>query len=67
MKIALGTARGLAYLHEDSNPCVIHCDFKASNVLLIDDFTPKGSNFELAKEATEGSHHISTRVIGTFG
>ena len=41
MKIALGTARGLAYLHEDSNPCVIHCDFKASNVLLIDDFTPR--------------------------
>uniref|UniRef100_A0A7N2RB64 Protein kinase domain-containing protein n=1 Tax=Quercus lobata TaxID=97700 RepID=A0A7N2RB64_QUELO len=41
MKIALGAARGLAYLHEDSNPCVIHRDFKAIKVLLEDDFTPR--------------------------
>ncbi|XP_077227258.1 receptor-like serine/threonine-protein kinase ALE2 [Tasmannia lanceolata] len=67
MKIALGAARGLAYLHEDSNPRVIHRDFKASNILLEDDFTPKVSDFGLAREATEGSRHISTRVMGTFG
>ncbi|KAK7265372.1 hypothetical protein RJT34_32991 [Clitoria ternatea] len=68
MKIALGAARGLAYLHEDSNPRVIHRDFKSSNILLEDDFTPKVSDFGLARAATdEEDKHISTRVMGTFG
>ncbi|KAJ7532692.1 hypothetical protein O6H91_13G014500 [Diphasiastrum complanatum] len=68
LKIALGAARGLAYLHEDSNPRVIHRDFKASNILLEDDFTPKVSDFGLAKAASDQmSGHISTRVMGTFG
>ncbi|XP_017249821.1 receptor-like serine/threonine-protein kinase ALE2 [Daucus carota subsp. sativus] len=67
LKIALGAARGLAYLHEDSNPRVIHRDFKTANILLEDDFTPKVSDFGLAREATEGSLHISTQVMGTFG
>ncbi|KAL3697181.1 hypothetical protein R1sor_011257 [Riccia sorocarpa] len=69
IKIALGAARGLAYLHEDSNPRVIHRDFKASNILLEEDFTPKISDFGLAKVASEGGggEHISTRVMGTFG
>ncbi|XP_062185789.1 receptor-like serine/threonine-protein kinase ALE2 [Phragmites australis] len=67
MKIALGAARGLAYLHEDANPHVIHRDFKASNVLMENDFTPKVADFGLAKEASDGIEHISTQVMGTFG
>ncbi|KAJ7523624.1 hypothetical protein O6H91_18G056100 [Diphasiastrum complanatum] len=68
LKIAVGAARGLAYLHEDSNPRVIHRDFKASNILLEDDFTPKVSDFGLARAACDHmSGHISTRVMGTFG
>ncbi|XP_019151397.1 PREDICTED: receptor-like serine/threonine-protein kinase ALE2 isoform X5 [Ipomoea nil] len=68
VKIALGAARGLAYLHEDSSPRVIHRDFKSSNILLEDDFTPKVSDFGLARTAfDEENRHISTRVMGTFG
>ncbi|XP_044464223.1 receptor-like serine/threonine-protein kinase ALE2 isoform X2 [Mangifera indica] len=68
LKIALGSARGLAYLHEDSSPRVIHRDFKSSNILLERDFTPKVSDFGLARTALdEESRHISTRVMGTFG
>jgi serine/threonine protein kinase len=67
MKIALGAARGLAYLHEDSNPHVIHRDFKASNILLEEDFTPKVTDFGLAREASNVTQPISTRVMGTFG
>ncbi|KAL8137037.1 hypothetical protein V2J09_003038 [Rumex salicifolius] len=68
LKIALGSARGLAYLHEDSSPCVIHRDFKSSNILLEHDFTPKVSDFGLARAALdEGNPQISTQVMGTFG
>jgi serine/threonine protein kinase len=67
LKIALGAARGLAYLHEDSHPHVIHRDFKASNILLEEDFTPKVTDFGLAREASNGTQPISTRVMGTFG
>lgn len=68
MKIALGAARGLAYLHEDSSPPVIHRDFKSSNILLGHDYMPKVSDFGLARTAMkEGNEHISTRVMGTFG
>ncbi|KAL5996408.1 hypothetical protein ACLOJK_026486 [Asimina triloba] len=68
MKIALDAARGLAYLHEDSQPCVIHRDFKASNILLENDFHAKVADFGLAKQAPEGhANYLSTRVMGTFG
>ncbi|XP_065849564.1 serine/threonine-protein kinase RIPK [Euphorbia lathyris] len=67
MKIALGAAKGLAFLHESEKP-VIYRDFKASNILLDSDYTPKLSDFGLAKDGPEGSDtHVSTRVMGTQG
>jgi serine/threonine protein kinase len=52
MKIALGAAKGLEYLHETANPPVIYRDFKASNILLDAHFNPKLSDFGLAKVQT---------------
>ncbi|XVE53982.1 hypothetical protein DITRI_Ditri03aG0046300 [Diplodiscus trichospermus] len=67
MKIALGAAKGLAYLHEADKP-VIYRDFKASNILLGSDYTAKLSDFGLAKDGPEGDDtHVSTRVMGTQG
>ncbi|XVE70716.1 hypothetical protein DITRI_Ditri10aG0093000 [Diplodiscus trichospermus] len=67
MKIALGAAKGLAYLHEAEKP-VIYRDFKASNILLDSDYTAKLSDFGLAKDGPEGDDtHVSTRVMGTQG
>ncbi|KAK7292399.1 hypothetical protein RIF29_08178 [Crotalaria pallida] len=68
MKIAEGAARGLEYLHETANPPVIYRDFKASNILLDEDFNPKLSDFGLARMGpTGGKDHVSTRVMGTYG
>nr|WIL59944.1 nodulation protein [Melilotus officinalis] len=67
MKIALGSARGLAYLHEDCSPRIIHRDIKAANVLIDDSFEAKVADFGLAKLTTDTNTHVSTRVMGTFG
>lgn len=66
-KIALGTARGLAYLHHGAQPGIIHRDIKASNILLDENFEAKVADFGLAKFAPEGATHLSTRVAGTMG
>ncbi|MBA0687358.1 hypothetical protein Goari_014903, partial [Gossypium aridum] len=65
--IALGTARGLAYLHHGLHPAIIHRDIKASNILLDETFEPKVADFGLAKIKSEGTTHLSTRVAGTLG
>ncbi|KAH0463251.1 hypothetical protein IEQ34_007833 [Dendrobium chrysotoxum] len=68
MKIALGAAQGLAYLHDVANPPVIYRDLKSANILLDEDFNPKLSDFGLAKLAPVGDRtHVSTRVMGTYG
>ncbi|RXH98815.1 hypothetical protein DVH24_011140 [Malus domestica] len=65
--ILLGTARGLAYLHEESRPRIVHRDVKASNILLNAELSPKISDFGLAKLYDDEKTHISTRVAGTIG
>ncbi|KAJ7970962.1 Kinase [Quillaja saponaria] len=68
MKIALGAAKGLAFLHEEAEKPVIYRDFKTSNILLDVDYNAKLSDFGLAKDGPEGDKtHVSTRVMGTYG
>ncbi|KAI4353114.1 hypothetical protein L6164_002086 [Bauhinia variegata] len=68
LEIALGAAEGLAYLHEELEIQVIYRDFKASNVLLDENFRPKLSDFGLAREGpVAGRTHVSTAVMGTYG
>ncbi|KAK9152712.1 hypothetical protein Sjap_000192 [Stephania japonica] len=63
--ICLGIARGLAFLHEEVEPPIVHRDIKASNILLDKDLIPKIGDFGLAKFFPENLTHISTRVAGT--
>ncbi|KAF8020542.1 hypothetical protein BT93_G1080 [Corymbia citriodora subsp. variegata] len=67
MKIAVGTAKGLAYLHEGLEPKVVHRDVKSSNILLDRGWNPKISDFGLAKLLGSEASHVTTRVMGTFG
>ncbi|KAK8455437.1 hypothetical protein SEVIR_4G167400v4 [Setaria viridis] len=65
--IALGTAKGLAYLHQDCESKIIHCDIKPENVLLDDNFLAKVSDFGLAKLMTREQSHVFTTLRGTRG
>lgn len=68
IKIAVGAARGLEYLHCKADPPVIYRDLKSANILLDNDFNPKLSDFGLAKLGPVGDNtHVSTRVMGTYG
>ncbi|KAJ0962408.1 hypothetical protein J5N97_030236 [Dioscorea zingiberensis] len=66
-RIALGIARGLAYLHEKCRECIIHCDIKPENILLDAAFNPIVTDFGLAKLLGREFSHVLTSLRGTIG
>jgi len=66
-KVAIGIAKGLAYLHHECLEWVIHCDVKPENILLDESFEPKIADFGLAKLTQRGQNSEFTRIRGTKG
>ncbi|PWA46817.1 hypothetical protein CTI12_AA505060 [Artemisia annua] len=68
LKIAVGAARGLRYLHEECRVgCIVHRDVRPNNILITHDFEPMVGDFGLARWQPDGDKGEATRVIGTFG
>lgn len=65
--IAVGTARGLAYLHEECRDCIIHCDIKPENILLDAEHKPKVADLGLAKILGREFSRVLTTIRGTRG
>ncbi|KAL6905391.1 hypothetical protein ACP4OV_002992 [Aristida adscensionis] len=66
-QIAVGIAKGLAYLHEECRDCIIHCDIKPQNILLDVSFIPKVADFGLAKLLGRDFSRVLTSMRGTVG
>lgn len=66
-QFAVGTARGLTYLHEKCRDCIIHCDIKPENILLDAEFVPKVADFGLAKLVGRDFSRVLTTMRGTRG
>ncbi|KAK3128642.1 hypothetical protein QOZ80_6BG0464660 [Eleusine coracana subsp. coracana] len=67
LRIALGAAQGLAYLHHDCSPRIIHRDVKSKNILLDKDYEAHLTDFGIAKSLCVSKTHTSTYVMGTIG
>ncbi|CAM8977439.1 unnamed protein product [Rhodiola kirilowii] len=67
IRVAVGTARAVAYLHEGCRDCIIHCDIKPENILLDSDFSAKVSDFGLAKLIGRDFSRIIATMRGTWG
>ncbi|KAI7737576.1 hypothetical protein M8C21_019537 [Ambrosia artemisiifolia] len=67
LKVIYGSARGLAYLHHDCSPRIVHRDIKSSNILLDENLEPRVSDIGLAKLLVDEEAHVTTVVAGTFG
>ncbi|XP_030968781.1 lysM domain receptor-like kinase 3 isoform X3 [Quercus lobata] len=67
VKIALDSARGIEYIHENTVPVYIHRDIKSANILIDKNFQGKVADFGLTKLTEYGSASLYTRLVGTFG
>ncbi|XP_059461836.1 leucine-rich repeat receptor protein kinase HPCA1-like [Corylus avellana] len=68
LRVALGAARGLVYLHEHANPPIIHRDIKSNNILLDESLNAKVVDFGISKPMLDSQRtHVSTQVKGTLG
>jgi len=66
LRVAVGAARGLVYLHEHANPPIIHRDIKSNNILLDESLNAKVADFGLSKPKLDSEmNHVTTQVKGT--